>query len=121
MAAVGADLAPPYRSHRRVGTPRPPDASGRGTRRFSANTAKLTMPEFRYYCRGRNNKIIHGRDLIAPDLEAAVRAAYEACQGHPWVTTSRIEIWQGDKRLYTSSPDDKSEVAALGGEKYRRR
>lgn len=60
------------------------------------------MPDFRYYCLNENDRIVMGAHLVADDLHTAIRAAYEACRGHPHFTASRIEVWQGTSRLYAT-------------------
>ncbi len=60
------------------------------------------MLQFRYYCLNADDRIVLGDHLAASDLDAAIRAAYEACRDHPHFPSSRIEIWQGARRLYTS-------------------
>ena len=60
------------------------------------------MTAFRFYCLDPQDQIIVGDNLEVPDLEAAIQAAYRACRDHPHFSTSRIEVWQGASRLYTS-------------------
>ena len=48
---------------------------------------------FRYYCLNEEDRIVLGDNLMAPDLDSAIRAAYEACRDHPHFPSSRIEIW----------------------------
>lgn len=57
---------------------------------------------FRFYCLNEEDRIVIGDHLMAPDLDSAIRAAYEACRDHPHFPTSRIEIWRGATRLYAS-------------------
>jgi hypothetical protein len=58
--------------------------------------------QFRFYCLNEEDRIVVGDNVAAPDLDSAIRAAYEACRDHPHFPTSRIEIWQGSMRLYSS-------------------
>jgi len=60
------------------------------------------MHEFRYYCLDRNNRILSGSDINAPDLSTAVRMAYEGCRSHSGTPSDRVEVWQGKRCLYTS-------------------
>jgi hypothetical protein len=60
------------------------------------------MAAFRFYCLDPQNRIIVGDNLDVLDLEAAIHAAYHACRDHPHFSSSRIEVWQGASRLYTS-------------------
>lgn len=60
------------------------------------------MLHFRFYCLSSEDRIVLGDHLVAPDLDAAIRAAYEACRDHPHFPSSRIEVWQGTSRLYAS-------------------
>jgi hypothetical protein len=60
------------------------------------------MAGFRFYCLDPKNSIIVGDNLDVLDLEAAIHAAYHACHEHPHFSSSRIEVWQGASRLYTS-------------------
>jgi hypothetical protein len=62
-----------------------------------------SVPDFRYYCLNENDRIILGAHLVAVDLSAAIRVAYEACRDHAHFTSSRIEVWQGTTRLYATS------------------
>jgi hypothetical protein len=57
---------------------------------------------FRYYCIDDMGRIVLGDHLSAPDLDAAIRAAYEACRTHPHFPSTRIEVWRGVERLYSS-------------------
>jgi hypothetical protein len=61
------------------------------------------LQEFRYYCLSGSDHIILGDNLFVPNLDAAIRAAYEACRDHPHYPSSRIEIWQGARRLYATN------------------
>ena len=60
------------------------------------------MSNFRFYCLSDQNYIVLGGNLEALDLETAIRDAYHACGSHPRLSSSRIEVWQGKSRLYTS-------------------
>ena len=60
------------------------------------------MAEFRFYCIDDHDQIIIGDNLDVLDLESAIQAAYHACRDHPHFSSSRIEVWQGTSRLYTS-------------------
>jgi hypothetical protein len=60
------------------------------------------VQEFRYYCLSGEDRIILGDNLFVSSLDAAIRAAYEACCDHPHYPSSRIEIWQGARRLYAT-------------------
>jgi hypothetical protein len=61
------------------------------------------VQEFRYYCLNGEDRIILGDHLFVPNLSAAIEAAYEACRDHPHYPASRIEIWQGSSKLYTTT------------------
>lgn len=63
------------------------------------------MLHFRYYCLTAQNRIVLGDHLAAPDLDAAIQAAYAACRTHPHFPSSRIEVWQGTELLYASGHD----------------
>ncbi len=67
------------------------------------------MREFRYYCLSHEDRILAGAHITAPDLAAAIRAAHEGCRIHPKNPTDRVEIWQGQQRLYASAPADNQE------------
>jgi hypothetical protein len=60
------------------------------------------MAEFRFYCLDDQDHIVLGGDLDVLDLGAAVQDAHRACRDHPHFPSSRIEVWQGATRLYTS-------------------
>ena len=60
------------------------------------------MAEFRFYCLNDQDHIIVGDNLDVLDLAAAIKAAYRACREHPHFSSSRIEVWQGTSRLYSS-------------------
>ncbi len=60
------------------------------------------MLEFRYYCLDAEGKIARGRHLLAPDLATAIQAAYEDCGSHPTNRSTRVEVWQRGRCLYTS-------------------
>jgi len=60
------------------------------------------MAVFRFYCLDTLDQIIVGDHLDVPDLEAAIQAAYYACKEYPHFSSTRIEVWQGASRLYTS-------------------
>jgi hypothetical protein len=55
------------------------------------------------YCLNDQDHIIVGDDLDVLDLEVAIQAAYRACREHPHCSASRIEVWQGASRLYSST------------------
>jgi hypothetical protein len=59
---------------------------------------------FRFYCLDLDpqDQIIVGDNLDVLDLESAIQSAYRACRDHPHFSSSRIEVWQGASRLYTS-------------------
>lgn len=61
------------------------------------------MADYRFYCLNEDNRIILGDYLEATDLDSAIRAAYEACRDHPHFSSSRIEVWQGIRRLYATA------------------
>jgi hypothetical protein len=60
------------------------------------------MATFGFYCLDPHDQIMVGDNLDVLDLEAAIQAAYHACKEHPHFSSSRIEVWQGASRLYTS-------------------
>ena len=60
------------------------------------------MAEFRFYCLNDQDHIVLGGNLNVRDLELAILDAYGVCRDHPHSSTSRIEVWQGASRLYTS-------------------
>jgi len=60
------------------------------------------VAEVRFYCLNDQDHIVLGETLDVLDLEAAIQAAYQACHDHPRFSSSRIEVWQGDRRLYSS-------------------
>ena len=68
------------------------------------------MTAFRFYCLDHLDRIIVGDALDVLDLEAAIEAAYRACRDHPHFSTSRIEVWQGASRLYTSRDSEGARV-----------
>jgi hypothetical protein len=56
---------------------------------------------YRCYCRNALNQITSRHDIIAPDLEAALREAQWLCR------SDSVEIWQGILRIYPPpDPDD---------------
>jgi hypothetical protein len=57
------------------------------------------MALYRCYCRNALNQITDRHDIIAPDLEAALREARWLCRG------DSMEIWQGILRIYPPDPD----------------
>jgi hypothetical protein len=60
------------------------------------------MPEFRYYCLHENGRIALGKHIEVVDLIEAIRIAYEDCCTARAVELHRVEVWQGDVRLYES-------------------
>ena len=61
----------------------------------------MSVATYRFYCMSDGDHIVHGADLDAIDLPAAIQRAYRACNARPFSST-RIEIWQGLKLLYVS-------------------
>lgn len=58
------------------------------------------MVEFRCYCLNEERKIIREDSVSAADVLAAVKAARRLCQSVDGVLCERVEIWQGERRLY---------------------
>lgn len=58
------------------------------------------MTEFRYYCLNEERKVIREAHVSAADVFAAVQAARRLCQSGDGVLCERVEIWQGEQRLY---------------------
>lgn len=63
---------------------------------------EASVPDFRYYCLNEEDRIVLGSHLIATDLPAAIREAYDACRHHPHFASNRIEVWQGSNKLYAT-------------------
>ena len=66
------------------------------------------MSEFRCVCLASDGTVAWEILIDAPNLQAAIIAAHVACQEHFSTTTSRVEVWLGDDRLYVSPPPDDS-------------
>jgi len=71
------------------------------------------MSEFRYYCLHDDGSIAVGEHVEAPDLDAAIHYAYEACRTHPTRSYRYVEVWHGAERLYFS-PRDHDDGRMLG-------
>jgi hypothetical protein len=72
----------------------------------------LSVPDFRFYCLSDQNRIVFGETLCVLDLEAAIQAAYRTCHDHPHFPSSRIEVWQGTSRLFSSRDQRQPQLAA---------
>jgi hypothetical protein len=79
-----------------------PDHDVSSPRLTPRNTRAEPLTEFRFYFLNDQDHIVLGETLDVLDLEAAVQAAYQACHDHPRFSSSRIEVWQGTSRLYSS-------------------
>lgn len=64
------------------------------------------MAEFRCLCLTVDNAVAWETLVQAPNLQAAIIAAHVACQEHFRTTTSRVEVWLGEDRLYVSPTPD---------------
>jgi hypothetical protein len=64
------------------------------------------VPKYRAYCLTPDDRIEWGRTIHAPNLETAIEAAHRACQDHSHTSSSRVEIWRGNNKVYVS-PHDK--------------
>ena len=50
------------------------------------------MLEFRYYCLHDDGRIAVGENVEAPNLDAAIHHAYEACRTHPTRAYRYVEV-----------------------------
>ena len=74
-------------------------------RRGNAQQWGPFVPKYRAYCLTPDDRIEWGRLIHVPNLQAAIEAAHRACQDHFNTSSSRVEIWRGANKVYTSSQD----------------
>ena len=65
-------------------------------------SGEVNMTEFRYYCLHDDGTIAVGANIEAPDLEAAIRSAHEACDAHREGPFRHVEVWRGAEKEYSS-------------------
>jgi hypothetical protein len=66
------------------------------------------VPRFRCYCLTADDRIAWGILIDAKNLEAAIEAGRRACQEHRGTLSSRVQIWRGTEKLYTSPSSENS-------------